>query len=82
MEQLQQGFSDSTQKAGSDRIKQIGKMLDQCITINMYTIVKLAPKGQKYRSGHFDFFKIQHKYRPIGGDIKIILTKQKPSRDF
>ena len=35
IEQLQQGFSDSTQKAGSDRIKQIGKMLDQCITINI-----------------------------------------------
>ena len=35
MEQLQLGFSDSTQKAGSDRIKKIGKKLDICITINI-----------------------------------------------
>ena len=43
MEQLQLGFSDSTQKPASDRIQKKWKKLDY--NYNKYPIVKLAPKS-------------------------------------
>ena len=66
MEQLQQGFSDWTQKAGIDGIKNWQK--DSALQL-----IKLAPKS----TGKVDPFYIHYKYRPI-----IILTNQKPSWDF
>ena len=35
MEQQQQGFSDSTSRAGSDRYQKNGKKFAQCIKINV-----------------------------------------------
>ena len=67
---LQSGFNDSTQKAGSDKISALQLIFDSHIS------------PQKYRSGHLYPFYIHTKYRPIGGRLKIILTNQKPSRDF
>ena len=58
MVQLQLGFSDSTQKAGSDEISAFQLISDS----------QISP--QKYRSRHLDPFYIQTKYRPIGGRLK------------
>ena len=65
MEQLQLGFSDSTQKPASDRIQKKWKKLDY--NYNKYPIVKLAPKsaGQVISTLH-----IQSNYRPIRGSLK------------
>ena len=44
MEQLHQGFSYSTQKAGSDGFKN-GEKNDKC-KYNLYPLIKLAPKAK------------------------------------
>ena len=51
MEQQQHGFSDSTPWAGSHRLQKSAKCL-----LSALQVIKLAPKGQKYGSGHFDPF--------------------------
>ena len=55
MVQLQLGFSDSTQKAGNDKISALQLISDS----------QISP--QKYRSRHLDPFYLQTKYQPIGG---------------
>ena len=60
MEQLQQDFSDSTKRAGSDRTKNRQKV--RRVHDKKYPIVKLAPKVSD-RS--FRPFENQYKYRPI-----------------
>ena len=55
MEQQLLGFSDSTPKVGSNRIKKIGKKLDECSALQLISNSQIIP--QKYRSGHFNPFK-------------------------
>ena len=52
MEQLRQGFSDSTPKAGSDRLQKSAKSL--LSALQSKSISKIST--QKYGSGHFDRF--------------------------
>ena len=52
MEQQQQGFSDSTPRAGSDRLQKSAKSL--LSALQLVPNSKINP--QKYWSGHFDPF--------------------------
>ena len=63
MEQQQQGFSDSTPRAGSDRLQKSTKSLFSAL--QLMSICQI--NTQKYGSGHFDPFLITRKIRPIGG---------------
>ena len=64
MEQLQLGFSDSTQKPASDRTTKWNKMH------NYNQILSHSQISLKYWSGHLDPFYIQYKNRPIGEHLK------------
>ena len=50
MEQLQQGFSDSTPMAGSDRLQNFGK---DFLLKALQLISTSRISAQKYGSGHF-----------------------------
>ena len=52
MEQQQQGFSDSTPRAGSDRLQKSAKSL--LSALQLMSISQIST--QKYGSGHFDPF--------------------------
>ena len=52
MEQQQHGFSDSTPKAGSDRLQKSAKSLISAL--QLMSISQIS--SQKYGSGHFDPF--------------------------
>ena len=60
MKKLQQGFSESKHKAGSDRIQKLTKSALQFKANSQIS-------SHKYLS---DLFYIQYKYRPIGGRLK------------
>ena len=50
MEQKQHGFSDSTPRAGSDRLQKSAKNL-----LNELQLMSISPiSPQNYKSGHFD----------------------------
>ena len=66
MEQQQQGFSDSTPRAGSDRLQQSAKSLLSALQ-QMY-ISQIST--QNYGSGHSDPFLITRKIRLIGGRLR------------
>ena len=52
MEQQQHGFSDSTPRAGSDRLQKSAKIL--LSALQLMSISQIIT--QKYELGHFDFF--------------------------
>ena len=52
MEQQQHGFSDSTPRAGSDRLQKSAKSL--LSALQLMSISQIST--QKYGSGHFDPF--------------------------
>ena len=52
MEQQQHGFSDSTPRAGSDRLQKSAKIL--LSALQLMSISQIIT--QKYGLGHFDFF--------------------------
>jgi hypothetical protein len=66
LEQHQHGFSDSTPRAGSDRLQKSAKSL--LSALQLMSISQIST--QKYGSGHFDQFKITRKNRPIGGRLR------------
>jgi len=57
MEQQQHGFSDSTPRAGSDRLQKSAKSL--LSALQLMSISQIST--QKYGSGHFDPFYITRK---------------------
>ena len=69
MGQLQLGFNDSMQKAGSDRIKISANSAIQFISNS-----QIGPK--KYRSGQFYSFYIQYKFRSLEGRLRQIPITQ------
>ena len=58
MEKQQHGFSDSTPRAGSDRLQKSSKGL--LSALQLMSISQISP--QKYGSGHFDLFYIAEKF--------------------
>ena len=66
MEQQQHGFSDSTPRAGSDRLQKSPKSL-----LSALQLISISQtNNHKYGSGHFDPLKITRKIRPIGGRLR------------
>ena len=67
MEQQQHGFSDSTPRAGRDRLQKSATSLLRSLQLFM-SISQIST--QKYGSGHFDPVLIARKIRPIGGRLR------------
>ena len=66
MKQQQHGFSDSTPRAGSDRLQKSAKsLLSSLQLMSMSHIIT-----QKYGLGQFDPFEITSKIRPIGERLR------------
>ena len=66
MEQQQHGFSDSTPRAGGDRLRKSAKSL-----LSAFQLMSISQiSTQKYESGHCDPILITRKIRPIGGRIR------------
>ena len=63
MEQLQNSFSDSTPRAGSDKLQQLAKSLLRAL--QLMSISQIST--QKYGSGNFHPFEIASKIRQVGG---------------
>ena len=67
MEQQEHGYSDSTPRAGSDRLQKLAKRL--LSALQLMSISQIST--QKYESGHFDPFLITRKFCLIGGRRRI-----------
>ena len=62
MEQQQRGFSDSTSRAGSDRLQKSAKSL--LYSLQLMELMSISQKKNstiKYGSGHFNLFIIARK---------------------
>ena len=66
MEQQQHGFSDSTPRAGSDRLQKSSKSFSYCIT--MYVHKSITPKSMGPVIS--TLFKSQEKFVLIGGRLR------------